>query len=50
MADSLMEDIVGCTQGARCKSLDTTKDRFCACWDVAGTPKYDCDSTPGAWK
>jgi hypothetical protein len=50
MADSAMEDLTGCTKGDRCKSLDTTKDRFCACWDAAGATAWDCDSTPSAWK
>ncbi|RYZ05863.1 MAG: hypothetical protein EOO73_18295 [Myxococcales bacterium] len=51
MADSAMEDITACTKGMRCKSLDTTKDRFCACWDdPAGGTVWDCDSTPSAWK
>jgi hypothetical protein len=50
MADSAMEDITACTKGDRCKSLDTTKDRFCACWDAPGGTAWDCDSTPSAWK
>ncbi len=53
MADSAMEDTKACTKGDRCKSLDTTKDRVCACWDdpaAVGSTVWDCDSTPSAWK
>jgi hypothetical protein len=50
--DSVLEDTAGCTKGMRCKSLDTTRERFCACWDdlVEGGTAWDCDSLPSAWQ
>jgi hypothetical protein len=40
-----------CTKGERCKSLDTAKSRFCACWDdpAKGVVDWDCDSMPSSW-
>lgn len=51
MDDKTLEDTVGCTKGMRCKSLDTVKNRFCACWDdpVKGGTAWDCDAVPSAW-
>jgi hypothetical protein len=48
---TLEKNTTGCTKGDRCKSLDTAKTRFCACWDDAakGTTVWDCDAMPSAW-
>jgi hypothetical protein len=49
-ADAVLEDMEGCTLNDRCASL--TPDRFCACFTdpVKGTPAWDCDAIPAAWK
>jgi hypothetical protein len=49
--NTLEKNTTGCTKGDRCKSLDTTKSRFCACWDdpVKATTVWDCDAMPSAW-
>jgi hypothetical protein len=48
---TLEKNTTGCTKGDRCKSLDTAKVRFCACWDdpVKATTVWDCDAMPSAW-
>jgi len=49
--NTLEKNTTGCTKGDRCKSLDTAKTRFCACWDDAakGTTVWDYDAMPSAW-
>jgi hypothetical protein len=51
-ADSVLEDMAGCTLNDRCKSLTADKDRFCACFTdpVKGAAAWDCDAVPAAWK
>jgi hypothetical protein len=48
---TLEKNTKGCTKGDRCKSLDTAKSRFCACWDdpVDGGTSWDCDAKPSNW-
>ena len=47
-----LEELVKQDLDRICKSLDTEKNRFCACWDdpVEGGTAWDCDSMPSTWK
>jgi hypothetical protein len=49
--DMTLESTTGCTKGMRCRSTDTAKIRFCACWDdpVEGGTVWDCDALPASW-